>query len=176
MKNNWFYRFLAVAIFLSMTNIQAQSNDLLLNSDMRRYQSKLAVDVLIENEVRGRILKKEQLQRMLSKEQFYDYRMAHNCYIASIPLISLGTGFSILGLGILLVMENRFSAGILFLLSTGIGITFLTPGIALIVFGKNELNRIAVNYNKQRQSSYFQNGLQVNFGLVDNGIGVKLRF
>ena len=179
MINNWYYRFCGVVILLVVSvNLQAQSDSLLLNSDMRRYQSKLAVDVSNKNEELLRILKKEQLQMMLSDKQFRSYKTAHNCYIASIPMLSLGAGFFILGRIMITQISDGFDLGTAIIadIATLAGITFLISGTTLIVCSAVKLNSIAKNYNKQRHSSHFQNGLQLNFGLMDNGIGLRVRF
>ena len=179
MINNWYYRFCGVVILLVVSvNLQAQSDSLLLNSDLKRKGFKLAIDMPTENEERRRILEKEQLQMMLSDKQFRSYKTARNCYIASIPMLSLSACFFILGEVIWQQRNGNFDLGasILSSIATLAGITFLISGTTLIVCSAVKLNSIAKNYNKQRHSSHFQNGLQLNFGLMDYGIGVKLRF
>ena len=176
MKRSWYYIFLRVVVLLVVSvNLQAQSNDFLQNSDLKRKGFKLAIDV--PNETKSMVvLKKEQLYTMFSYEQFRSYKVARNCFVASIPLLAIGTGylaasFAIFGAS-LMGAHYFFMAAI----PLGISVPFLVSGIVLITHSAKRISGIAENYNKQRHGSYFQNGLQVNFGLVDNGIGVKLRF
>ena len=184
MKNSWYYRFLVVVgLLVVVVNLQAQSNDFLQNSDLQRKGFKLAIDTpngTNENEASMVVLKKEQLQTMLSYSQFESYKNARYYYRVSIPLLSLAACgiipsayFLVAGI---IAKNNRSLAlplsGILFAGT----LPFLVSGIVLMTHSAKRLNGIAEDYNKQRQTSHFQNGLQVNFGLVDNGIGMKLRF
>ena len=76
---------LFVTLCVMSVNLHAQSDSLLQNSDLKRHNFRLAIE--------GRpmmILEKCQLQTMLSEEQFRSYKVARNCYIASIPLLSYG--------------------------------------------------------------------------------------
>ena len=195
MKNNWYYRFLGVVVFWVVSvnlqaqsdslllssdlDLQVQSNDFLQNSDLKRKGFKLATETSV--------LEKEQLKTMLSENQFRGYNHARRCYIASIPMLSLGAGFTTLGFVFLYKSYHVTSTGIAFIIESGLttllsyaflgyGVAYLVSGVVLITHSAIRLNNIAENYNKQRHSSYFQNGLQLNLGFVDNGIGVKLRF
>ena len=177
MKKSWYYRFLGVVVLLVISvNLQAQSNDFLQNSDLKRKGFKLAIDAPSETNK----LKRSELQTLLSYSQFESYKNARYYYRVSIPLLSLAACgivpsayFLVAGI---IAKNNRSLAlplsGILFAGT----LPFLVSGIVLITHSAKTLNGIAENYNKQRHSSYFQNGLQVNFGLVNNGIGVKVRF
>ena len=171
-NNNCYYRFLLFVIVCFMSvNLHAQSDNLLQNFDLKRHKFRLAIDVP-NNDAGVMPLKKEQLQTVLSYEQFRSYKVARNCYIASIPFLSLGAGFTAL-VFVSGMIENYFLAVI-----SGCAVAYicLPVGIPLIVHSKVRLNRIAKNYNNQRHSSYFQNGLQLNYGFVGNGIGVNLKF
>ena len=172
MKKSWYYRFLRVVVLLVVSvNLQAQSNDFLQNSDLKRKGFKLAIDTQNETESMV-VLEKEQLRTMLSDKQFRSYKTARNCYIASIPVFAYGA-YCMLGAAASLAFNTRkYDSIILFAVS----LSSFISGVTLIVYSAAQLNSIAKSYNKQRHSSHFQNGLQVNFGLVDNGIGVKLRF
>ena len=173
-NNNCYYRFLLPIILCVVSvNLHAQSDSLLQNSDLKRHNFRLAIE--------GgptMLLEKKQLQTMLSEEQFRSYKVARNCYIASIPLLSLGAGFFILGKGIALNIRDGFDFGraILADIATLMGITFIISGATLIICSAVKLNNIAKKYNKQRHHSYFQNGLQLNYGFVGNGVGFQLRF
>ena len=178
-NNNCCCRFLLFVIVCVMSvNLHAQSDSLLQNSDLKRKQFRLAIDVP-NNEEDVMLLKKEQLQTMLLYEQFRNYRISRNCFVASIPLLSLGVGLTAFGGTIIFFIGNKdhlAGKNIGVLLAIGTGITFLTSGITLISCSAIKLNSIAENYNKQRHHSYFQNGLQLNYGFVGNGIGVNLKF
>ena len=181
MKNSWYYRFLGVVVLLVVSvNLQAQSNDFLQNSDLKRKGFRLAIDVpkdATENNASMVVLKRSELKMILPDKQFRSYKVSRNCFVASLPLLAIGAGYFSAATVIFmheLVMYHYFSdvAAIVW----GVSLPFLIPGITLMVCSAVKVNKIAESYNKQRHSSYFQNGLQVNFGLVDNGIGVKLRF
>jgi hypothetical protein len=51
---------------------------------------------------------------------------------------------------------------------------FFIPGITVIVNSKNRLNKIAKDYNSQYKLSY--QPVKLHFGVVWNGIGLKLTF
>ena len=195
MKNIWYYRFLGVVVFWVVSvnlqaqsdsllqssdmNLQVQSNDLLLNSDLKKKGFRLALDVprdATENNASMVALKRSELKMILPDEQFRSYKVSRNCFVASFPLLTLGTAclatsFAIFGASLMGAHYMPMAA-----IPLGLSVPFLVPGIILMVHSAKRIDKIADNYNKQRQSSYFQNGLQLNLGLVDNGIGVKLRF
>jgi hypothetical protein len=156
-------------------NLQAQSDSLLQNSDLKRHNFRLAIDTSNgtndDEEESVIVLKKEQLQTMLSYEQFQSYKMARRCYIASIPLLVYGAGYFSASV-FMFVYWDYSMALIPFAVST----MFLIPGITLIVHSTTRLSNVAEDYNKQRHRSYFQNGLQLNYGFVGNGVGFQLRF
>jgi hypothetical protein len=186
MKNNQYYRFLIFVVLCVVSiNLQAQSDSLLRNSDMRRKGFKLAVDV--SNDANGDeivVLEKEQLQTILSDVQFHNYKVARRCYVASIPLLAYGVSYftvSAICLGIGLYNAHYHPNAWDFSLfisevTFGMSIPFLISGTILITNSAKKLNNIVEGYNKQRHLSHFQNGLQLNFGVVNNGIGVRLRF
>ena len=193
-NNNCCCRFLLFVVLSVMSvNLQAQSDSLLQNSDLKRHNFRLAIDTSNgtndDEEESVIVLKKEQLQTMLSYEQFQSYKMARRCYIASIPLLVLsGCGTAITTTFVGMGIYNYFSDGKLGYGSMTVmfyflaGCTFagtlapLIPTIVLFVHSAKRLNNIAEDYNKQRHRSYFQNGLQLNYGFVGNGVGFQLRF
>ena len=167
-------KFLVFGIFCIVSvNLYAQSDSLLQNSDMQRHRFKLAMGTTI--------LEKDQLQTMLSSLQFSNYNHTRLCYIASIPLLSVAgyytaCGSIFLGLG---WRGETLGEGLLVVMSYacfGYAFACLVPGVTLIVHSAKKMNNIVDDYNKHRQSSYFQNGLQLNYGFVGNGIGLSLRF
>jgi len=181
MKSSWYHRFLGVVVLLVVSvNLQAQSNDFLQNSDLKRKGFKLAINT--QNETKSTVvLEKEQLRTMLSDEQLRSYRVARNCFVASIPLLSLAGYYTTIGSVFLGYgwYDGTLGGAIMIMASYvcfGSAFVCLVPGIVLMAHSAKRIDKVAESYNKQRHSSHFQNGLQVNFGLVDNGIGVKLRF
>jgi hypothetical protein len=181
-------KFLLSAIFcLISINLQAQSDSLLRNSDLERIQSKLAINVSNENGQSTIVLKNDQLRMLLSNEQFQNYEIAHNRYVTSIPLLAIGvcdltlsTMFLVRGFSRSTFAEYQTTIDLGSFIISGLflikSLPFLITGTILRNSGVKTLNNIAKDYNQYRQTSHFQNGLQLNFGLVGNGIGMQVQF
>ena len=120
-------------------------------------------------------LTKTQLQGLISQEQYAAYQTARNCYIASIPVLSLA-GSAIYVSGIFLGLGIRWDWAI-----APLGAIFAAtlissiPGIVLLTYGIKRLNKIASDYNFQHGLSY-QPEIKLNIGIVGSGIGLKLTF
>jgi hypothetical protein len=174
-------------LFAGITN--AQSNSLVQQSDMKREKFRLAIVETngINNGVEQTVLKKEQLQLLLSDNQFNNYKRARRCYHASIPLLSLsacglvGTtvalGFGIFGGHHYDPDRPTMNLGLPFAMFFAAGtLPFLIPGVILITHSTKKLNRIAENYNIQHYSSFYQSNIQINFSFTSNGIRMRLSF
>ena len=134
-------KFLVFGFFCMMVvNLQAQSDSLLQNSDIRRYNFRLVVDY---SNGRSFYLEKNQLQKILSDEEFRSYKHARRCYVASASMLSSGTVFIIFGM--VMAKNIGFDVGRAYLAGSSIltGITFFIPGITLISYSAIKLNRTA---------------------------------
>jgi hypothetical protein len=156
---------------------------------MKHYCGHLVVkDVFHDNKTVT--LKKTDLQSLLTNEQFLAYNKARNCYIASIPLLTLGgcvftiaTVFFGIGLHNMLTFSRsqwvewlqegfdpRLAAVVGGYLYAG-SLISLIPGIVLISYGSNQMNKIASHYNSTHHLC-----LQIGFGCTDYGVGMKIKF
>ena len=178
---------LALLLFIGIVN--AQSDSLILQSEMKREKFRLAIveSNSLGNEFKQTALKKDQLQLLLSEKQFSTYNHAHRCYHASIPLLSLaacglvGTtvalGFGIFGANQYNPDRPTMNLGMPFAIFFAAGtLSFLISGVTLIIHSVKKMNRIAEDYNIQHYSSFYQSNIQLNFGFTTNGIGMKLNF
>jgi len=109
------------------------------------------------------------------------YIHARRCYVASIPLLSGGAGVATAGiiiLGIGLSNNYEFAPPLIasYVLLGYATLFGIIPGVTLIVHGAKKLNKLADDYNAQRYSSNYQRNVQMNVGLTQNGIGLKLNF
>ena len=127
---------------------------------MQRHRFKLAMGTTV--------LEKDQLRTMLSDKQFKGYNHARRCFVASVPLLVFAPYWMLGAFASFIFDDEKIGSIILFSASLS--------GVILISYSAIKLNRIAKDFNNHRQSSYFQNGLQLNYGLVGNGVGVSLRF
>jgi hypothetical protein len=176
-----FIPILPIVLFMGVAN--AQLDSCVQNTNLKRKKIRLAFDTLNSS-----VLEKGELQILLSDKQFKTYNHARSCYVASIPLYVLaGCGAAItttsIGMGIyyhfLGEFDTRGMAGVCYFIA---GCTFagtlapLIPAIILNIYGKKQLDKLALDYNNQRYSSYYQRNIQLNFGFTQNGIGFKLSF
>ena len=171
---------LIIILLVSICAVNAQQQSI---TSVQRYRGKLAIESLDEI-TKPVSLTKMQLQSMLSEQQFKDYKVARNCYIASIPLFALsGCGIAITTTWIGMGMYSRFSDGskgdtvmMYILAGTTLAGTLapLVPAIVLHVRGKKQLNKLALDYNSQHKIPY--QPVKLHLGLIDNGIGMKLVF
>ena len=179
MKKLKFSLFFSFLLVIGVANAQSETDSCTQHSPLKREKFRLAVDM-----PNGSVLKKDELKFMLSNDQFEAYNYARGRYVASIPLLSVGTTYFTLG-SIFLGMWFSFglpvkNAGlaIIFLIVSPlcytVSLSFLIPGITLIVNSKNRLNNIVNDYNSQYKLSY--QPVKLHFGFVGNGIGLKLTF
>jgi len=187
-------QFLIILCFVGIVQtVTAQSDSLVHNTNIKREKFRLAVveSNSIDNELKAGILKKDQLQLLLSHDQFRAYKHARRCYHASIPLLSLSAcGIAVtcmyLGIGIhdirhrTLTQRLNHQGGLAFAVSfiffTAGTLPYLISGVTLIVYSKKKLDNIAESYNKQYHSSFYHSNIRMNFGFTQNGIGLKLTF
>ena len=164
---------LTFVLFVSFCAVNAQTDTSTQHSPLKREKFRLAVDM-----PNSPVLKKDELKLMLPQKQFRGYNHARRCYIASIPLLSIGTGF--FAAGIVMTIDASIStrdnmlSSYTFAVYTGCAAEFLIPGIILITYSKNKLNSVAEDYNSQHTFSY--QPVKLNLGFVGNGIGLKLTF
>jgi len=165
---------LSIVLILGVAN--AQTDSCVQNANLKREKFRLAFDT-----PNSSVLEKEELKILLSDKQFRTYNHARRCYIASIPLLAGGGGIVVAGsvlLGIGLFSYNHFvppAIGACVIMGYGV-LVGIVPGVILITHSAKKLNRIALDYNNQRYSSYYQRNMQLNFGFTQNGIGFKLNF
>jgi hypothetical protein len=89
-------------------------------------------------------------------------------------LLAVGGGYFFAGVGMLSLYGLNIVETAL--IPMAVSAPFLISGITLMVYSALELSSIAKVHNKFRPTSHFPNGLQLNYGLIGNGIGLKLRF
>ena len=171
-----FKSILTFTLFISFCAVNAQTDSCTQHSPLKREKFRLAVDM-----PNGSVLKKDELKFMLSNDQFRGYNHARRCYVAAIPLLSVGTTYFTLGSILLSAGLSEYprtlGGGLAIMvgaISLGIGSAFLIPGISLISYSAIKLNRIAKDYNSQYKLSY--QPVKLHFGFVGNGIGLKLTF
>lgn len=133
---------------------------------------------------------KQQLKMMFTSEQFRAYNNVRNCYIASIPLLTIGacgvaiaTGFTCAG--IRAVSENGWHRDDfghdprlgfnLALFTFGATLIPLIPGIILITYGINQLNKLVTGYNQSHHLPG-KTSLTIDAGLTNTGFGIMLNF
>jgi len=161
--------------------VNAQSDSCVQNSNLKREKLRLTFDMpnAIDNAVKSPILEKDQLHSLLSDKQFKSYIHARRCYVASIPLLSVAAGYITVGCLFLAIWHDFIGSPFLntvSYISFGVAFTFLIPGVTLIVHSAKKLDSITKDYNNQHYSSNYQKNIQLNFGLTQNGIGLKLNF
>ena len=186
-------RFLVIVYALCIGGITyAQNDNLIQYHELERKKFKLAIIEFdrVENQIKQTVLEKEQLQTLLSEGQFSTYNHARRCYHASIPLLSLaacGIVTTTIYFGFWVDSKfhpekYRFPNGKSYLMGLPVIIfgvatlPFLISGTTLIVYSAKKLDRIAKNYNKLHNSSFYQSNIQLNFGITPNGIGMKINF
>lgn len=173
--------FITFCLLFLLINIRLSAQERFF--PIERYKGKLA---LTPQEISQKpvLLADFQLQEMLSAEQYKNYNIARNCYIASIPLYVISgcwfafSGFWI-GAGIhFLSISDGMGIGISLTLAfcTSIAASFtLVPAIILHQTGKNRLQDIAAAYNAQYKIGH-QPDLKLDFGLTSGGVGLRLQF
>ena len=163
-------------LFAFQNDINAQGDSCAADAILKRVKFRLAADTpnSINNVAKQPVLKKEELQLLLSDRQFKAYNHARRCYHASIPLLSIGAVFYTLGLGMAIpaVISDNLGTALECVFFCSIAYPFLIPGVILISHSAKKLNKIANDYN----SRHYQSNLQIQFGFSGNGIGVKLNF
>jgi hypothetical protein len=160
-------QFLTLLFLLTISVANAQTDTCTQHSLLKRKKFRLAFDT-----PNSSVLKKEELKLVLSNDQFSGYNHARRCYIASIPLFSIASFFSLgVGLGIL---DGGIGGGVVAAISFVPMIVCFIPGLILINYSAGKLNRIAKDYNSQYKLSY--QPVKLHFGVVGNGIGMKLTF
>jgi len=162
---------LPIALIMGIAN--AQTDSCVQNANVKREKFRLAFDT-----PNSSVLKKEELKILLSDNQFRTYKHARRCYVASIPLLAGGACLAtasgiLLSIGLFRGYDQMVAPYVLFGYANLFGII---PGIILITHSAKKLNGIALDYNNQRLSSYYQRNVQLNFGFTQNGIGFKLNF
>jgi len=164
---------LPIALIMGVAN--AQTDSCVQNANLKREKFRLAFDT-----PNSSVLEKEDLKILLSDNQFKTYNHARSCYIASIPLLTGGAcviAASGLFLGVGLSNNHGLDIIVPSCALFGYAILFgIAPGVILITHSAKKLNGIALDYNNQRLSSYYQRNVQLNFGFTQNGIGFKLNF
>ena len=167
MKNHKFLLFFSILLVIGVANAQSETDSCTQYSPLKREKFRLAVDM-----PNGSVLKKDELKFMLSNDQFRAYNHARRCYIASISLLSVSSFFS---LGIILgIIDGGIGGGVVAAISFAPMIACFIPGLVLINYSSEKLNRIAKDYNSQYKLSY--QPVKLHFGFVGNGIGLKLTF
>jgi len=159
--------------------VNAQTDTSTQHSPLKREKFRLAVDM-----PNSPALKKDELKLLLPQDQLRGYNHARRCYIASIPLLSIGAACAAWGSFFLVggiiqteIYKDAFSGSILALAGFAgivVSLPFLIPGVTLIVNSKNRLNNIVNDYNSPHTFSY--QPVKLNLGFVGNGIGIKLTF
>jgi len=164
---------LILPIVLIMGVANAQTDSCVQNANLKREKFRLAFDT-----PNSSVLEKEALRFLLSEDQFSAYNHARRCFIASVFLLSaaaiptsLGGYFLIAGYA-----NTNLMAVIGSFILFGYASLGIIPGVILITHSAKKLNGIALDYNNQRLSSYYQRNVQLNFGFTQNGIGFKLNF
>ncbi|MDR1878604.1 MAG: hypothetical protein LBQ64_03450 [Bacteroidales bacterium] len=181
--------FCYVSLMLIPVGLFCQTYPLPLhNNPLERNHGKIAAIQNSRTEIYR--LNNEQINYLLSDDQYVLYKKAHNCYTASVPFLALsGCGVTIstvwLFMGIHASATWKYNPGRetvsmdgLFYILSGITMAAtllpLSTGILLHVYGVKNLNRIVLNYNTQHNLSNRQ--VKLNIGLVNNGIGFQLIF
>jgi hypothetical protein len=166
MKKIKFLLFFSILLMLGITNAQQETGTCPQYSHLKRIKFRLAFDT-----PNSPVLKQEQLFSMFSYSQYEDYRHARRCYAASISLFSLAAYCT--GFGIVTTSMSYFDTVVI--LYCGVPtLALLISGTTLIIHSKKRLNRIAKDYNSQYKLSY--QPVKLHFGIVGNGIGMKLTF
>ncbi|MDR0205724.1 MAG: hypothetical protein LBI45_00455 [Bacteroidales bacterium] len=164
------------------------NNQLLLDSDsclqpfslIRVKFFCLAYDMstTVEKGIKQSILKKEDLQNLLSENQFKTYKQARSYYVTSVPLLSIGAGYLAAGSACLIVFRDFIDSPFITRTSIvifGVASACLIPGTVLIIYSSRKLNKLSNEYNTQSNSSY-QSKFQINIIGTQNGIGFKMNF
>jgi hypothetical protein len=137
------------------------------------------------------VLKKDQLQLLLSDDQYSTYKHARRCYHASIPMLTLGSGWlisSAILCGIWIYDGSKrhwmrdpitghdphlgLYIGTLCVAS---GIVLTTIGAVLITCGIKHLNKVVITYNNQQKLT-FKDELRFSLGMINNGLGFIMNF
>jgi len=169
-----FILILPIALIMGVANAQTDSS--VRNANLKRENFRLAFDT-----PNSSVLKKEELKILLSNKQFKTYNHARRCYIASIPLLAGGACLTTASAVLLGIDIFCYGGADIYIIPACALLGYATlfgiiPGIILITHSAKKLNAIALDYNNQRLSSYYQRNIQLNFGFTQNGIGFKLSF
>jgi hypothetical protein len=182
-------RIIILISIISPLLIFAQENQTIENSAIKRVIWNLTIiDAVSQKKIK---LEKEQLNTMLSEKQFHDYKIARNCYVASIPLLTLGAcGLTastvILSIGLNaglkwgwktdpMTRHNNLATVIFAGYIFGYALIPLIPGMVLVIYGGKKINHIVAAYNIQHQLAY-RKPIQMNVGFTNSGIGLQLNF
>lgn len=124
-------------------------------------------------------LTSSQVLELVGEDVYNDtYKGALKQYKAGIPLMAIG---SAAGLGAIVVATIGGFNLDTSLIYTGIGVAaiadaFLAGGIASFIIGRNRLDWVARNYNREQRDNAKNAAQEVSLVPAQNGIGLALRF